>query len=162
MIRRVIGSTFSSAGIALGSEMSGGIFNVYVDDMVIQNARRGINVKTSEGRGGYIRDIFISNLRMVSARVAIAFTGSYGDHPDNKYNRLALPEVDRIIIQNVTGQNISMAGEVEGISGAPFANIRLSNIHLNVTSPLERAWKCSYVRGTSNNVFPPPCAQLHN
>eukprot|EP00249_Psilotum_nudum_P006739 c20016_g1_i1 orf=175-1569(+) len=160
VIRRVVGNTYSSAGIALGSEMSGGISNIYVDEVLVYNARRGVNVKTSPGRGGYIRDIFISNVKMVSVRVGIQFTGYYGEHPDDKYDPEALPVVERIYFENILGENVTTAGQITGISNDPFHDIFMTNIYLNVTSKL--SWNCSHVRGFSKSVSPQACPELHH
>eukprot|EP00249_Psilotum_nudum_P015018 c25122_g1_i1 orf=212-1654(+) len=159
VIRHVVGSTYTSAGIAIGSEMSGGVSEVYVNDMLIYNVRTGIYLKTSRGRGGYIRDIFISNMDMINANIAIRFSGSYGDHPDDEYDPHALPVVEKIFIENITGKNITFAGQLEGLPDAPFKDIHLSNISLDMDS-LDETWNCSNVWGFSESVYPEPCREL--
>ncbi|KAJ6675078.1 hypothetical protein OIU85_011271 [Salix viminalis] len=114
-IHRLVGQT-TSAGIAIGSEMSGG-----------------------------------------SVR-AITFTGRYGEHPDESYDPKALPLIERITIDDVTGQNIKYAGLLEGIEGDTFLDICLSNINLSVTS--KSPWNCSYIQGYSEAVSPEICEPL--
>jgi len=43
------------AGIAIGSEMSGGVSDVVIEDLV-GTGEMGIDVKSGKGRGGYIRN----------------------------------------------------------------------------------------------------------
>lgn len=158
-IRRIVGRTNSSAGIAIGSEMSGGVSEVQVEDIHVFDSKHGIRVKTSPGRGGYVRNIYISNVTLSNVDVAIRLQGSYGEHPDDKYDPNALPEVRRITIQNVFGENIGKAGMLQGIQGDNFSDICLSNINLiNVTS--SNPWTCSFVEGYSNLVSPDSCLQL--
>ncbi|MCC8160369.1 MAG: glycoside hydrolase family 28 protein [Oscillospiraceae bacterium] len=54
---RIIGcKSRGGLGLAIGSEMSGGVDGVYVRDCVMSNTRYGIELKASRERGGYIRD----------------------------------------------------------------------------------------------------------
>ncbi|XP_058100528.1 probable polygalacturonase isoform X1 [Magnolia sinica] len=157
-IRRVTGETTSSSGIALGSEMSGGISEVHVEGIQLFNSKNGIRVKTSPGRGGYIRNVYISDVTMTDVEVAIKFTGQYGQHPDDNYDPNALPIIKRITFKDITGKNIRFAGKLQGIEGDSFHNICLSNITLDVIS--DPPWNCSYIRGYSRLVSPKSCEPL--
>ncbi|ONK63130.1 uncharacterized protein A4U43_C07F11720 [Asparagus officinalis] len=83
-ICRITGETKSGTAIAFGSEMSGGISNVNAEDIHIFNSKHGIGIKTSKGRGGYVRDIYISNMTMKDVDIAIMIQGHYGEHPDDE------------------------------------------------------------------------------
>ncbi len=48
-------------GIAIGSELSGGIENVYIWDVVLEEGVRGFRIKTSKDRGGYVKNVWVSN-----------------------------------------------------------------------------------------------------
>lgn len=156
-IRRLVGQTHS-AGIAIGSEMSGGVSDVHAQNLTFYNSTTGIRIKTSPGRGGYVRNIHISNMTLTDVKTAIRISGQYGEHPDEDYDPKALPIVERITIEDVTGENITQAGLLEGIEGDTFRDICLSNINLHVTS--ESPWNCSYVRGYTDFVSPEPCELL--
>ncbi|XP_022967081.1 probable polygalacturonase isoform X1 [Cucurbita maxima] len=156
-IRRLTGQT-TSAGIAIGSEMSGGVSEILVENILFFNSNMGIRIKTSPGRGGYVRNVYISNVSLIDVNVAIRFTGKYGEHPDSGYNPNALPTVERITIKHVSGENIKTAGVLEGIEGDDFHNICLANITLNVSSMHQ--WNCSHVQGFSDFVSPKTCHSL--
>ena len=156
-IRGLVGQT-TSAGIAIGSEMSGGVSEVHAENLTFYNSSTGIRIKTSPGRGGYVRNIYISNMSLTDVKTAIRFTGQYGDHPDESYDPKALPLIERITIDDVTGQNIKYAGLLEGLEGDTFLDICLSNINLSVTS--KSPWNCSYIQGYSEAVSPEICEPL--
>ncbi|KAI5068333.1 hypothetical protein GOP47_0016678 [Adiantum capillus-veneris] len=158
-IQRIVGETRSSAGIALGSEMSGGISAVYVNDVTVHHAATGVRVKSAQGRGGYVNDVYVSNVMLHNVKTGIGFTALYGEHPDGKYNHTAIPQVERVYIQNVTGINITLAGDFEGLADFPFKDIYLVNIALDVTSPHSK-WRCVNVGGYSSSVHPEPCSQF--
>lgn len=155
-VRRITVHTRTSAGIAFGSEMSGGISDVQVDRMMIYGARWGIRFKTGLGRGGYIRSITVTNLEMHTVRTAIAFAGNYGEHPDDNWNRTDYPVIEDVSIENVVGENITQAGLFLGLPESPFHNIHLGHIALDVKSETEN-WNCSSVAGTYLLVRPQPC-----
>ncbi|XP_019422336.1 PREDICTED: probable polygalacturonase [Lupinus angustifolius] len=158
IIHRLTGQTQSSSGIAIGSEMSGGVSEVYAEDIRMFNSNNSIRIKTAPGRGGYVRNIYISNVTLVNVTTAIRLTGLYGQHPDDGYDPNARPVIENITIKNIIGDQIKNAGIVQGIEGDNFVNICLSNIILHVTSSYP--WNCSNVQGYSDNVLPEVCVQL--
>lgn len=159
-IRRVTGSS-PFAGIAIGSETSGGIENVLAEHINLYNMGVGIHLKTNIGRGGIIRNITVSNVYMQNARKGIKFSGNVGDHPDNNYNPNALPVVKDVTVKGVWGEGVLQAGQIQGIKNSPFTGICLSNINLrgNV-GPRNPPWTCSDVSGGAVQVSPWPCSEL--
>jgi polygalacturonase len=55
------------AGMALGSEMSGGIRNVRLEHCVIGGRQNGISIKSRDGRGGFFEDISGEDLTLINA-----------------------------------------------------------------------------------------------
>ena len=46
-------------GLAMGSEMSGGVENVYIWDCDMEQSRCGMEIKGAKERGGYVRNIYV-------------------------------------------------------------------------------------------------------
>lgn len=159
-IRRVYLEASSGSTLAFGSDMSGGISNVLVEHVHLHNSHNGIEFRTTKGRGGYIREIFISDVEMENIYNAFAATGHCGSHPDDKFDPNALPQLDHITLQDVTGSNITIAGNFTGILESPFTNICLSNISLSINPVSPFSWECSNVSGYSVSVLPEPCPDL--
>ncbi|XP_047341939.1 probable polygalacturonase [Impatiens glandulifera] len=160
-IRRVSGSS-PFAGIAIGSETSGGVQNILAEHINLYDMGIGVHLKTNIGRGGYIKNINISNVYIDKARTGIKIAGDVGDHPDENFNPNALPVVKNVNIRVVWGDNVLQPGLIRGLSGSPFTGICLSNINLNSgTKPRKTApWLCSDVKGAAVGVSPWPCAEL--
>lgn len=159
-IRRITGSS-PFAGIAVGSETSGGVEDVFVEHINLFNVGVGIHLKTNIGRGGVIKNITISDVYMENARKGIKISGDVGDHPDEYYNPNALPVLKDVTIKNVWGERVQQPGLIRGLRNAPFTGICLSNIHLRGARGLRNvAWQCSDVSGAAVQVSPWPCSQL--
>ena len=110
-IRRLTGSS-PFAGIAIGSETSGGVENVLAEHINLFNMGVGIHIKTNSGRGGLIKNITVAHVYVENARQGIKIAGDVGGHPDEKFNPNALPVVKGITIKNVWGVKVNQAGSV--------------------------------------------------
>ncbi|XP_027118189.1 probable polygalacturonase isoform X3 [Coffea arabica] len=150
----------TGSGVAFGSEMSGGISNILVEHLDIHNSFVGIELKTSIGRGGYIKYILISDVIMENVQIGLKATGQCDSHPDDKFDPLALPTISAITFEDIRGTNITVAGSFTGINESPFTSLCLSNISFSVTSDPSASWICSSVSGSSDNVSPEPCPDL--
>ncbi|THU55066.1 hypothetical protein C4D60_Mb11t02640 [Musa balbisiana] len=139
VIRRLTCISPTSAVIALGSEMSGGIQDVRAEDITAINSESGVRIKTTIGRGAYVKDIF---------------------HPDDNFDPKAIPVVRNITYSDVVAENVTMAAKLEGIPGAPFTGICIYNVTAEVVKSKKPIWNCTDVEGVSSHVTPTPCAQI--
>lgn len=160
-IRRVYLQSSSGSSIAFGSEMSGGISNVHVEQVSLYNSFSGIEFRTTKGRGGYIKRIIISNVELKNINMALGAIGDCGLHPDDSFDPNAIPILDQITLQNVIGSNITMAGNFTGLAESPFTSLCLFNVSLAIRNTLS-PWTCSNVAGFSESVSPEPCPELES
>lgn len=164
-IRNVRLESSSGAGLAFGSEMSGGISTVISEHLHVLNSYVGIKVKTTKGRGGYIKNIFISDARLQNINMGLSVDAYYGSHPHEDYDPSALPFVGGITFDDVVGENIKVAGNFSGLADSPFASICLSNVTFSISSESSSSsssWVCSNVNGFSREVLPEPCPDLQS
>ncbi|PKU66682.1 probable polygalacturonase [Dendrobium catenatum] len=161
IIQRISGTTPTCSGVGIGSEMSGGISNILVDDLHVWDSAAAVRIKTDRGRGGYITNVTITNVKMERVKVPIRFSQGSDDHPDEGWDRNALPQVNIIHVSNVTSIDAEKAPILEGIEGAKFEGLCLRNINLG-TIRHETKWRCEHIDGEAYNVFPPPCPQLRS
>ena len=65
--------------ITVGSEMSGGVYNVFVNNCTFLGTDVGLRFKSTRGRGGIVKNIFLENIRMSDILTdAIRFNMFYG------------------------------------------------------------------------------------
>ncbi|XP_065874151.1 probable polygalacturonase [Euphorbia lathyris] len=161
VIRRISGTTPTCSGIGIGSEMSGGIVNITIEDVHIWDSAAGVRIKTDTGRGGYIANITVKNITMERVKIPIKFSRGSNDHPDDGWDPKANPVVKGVSISNVVSLNSTKAPVLQGIKDAPFGGICMKNVTM-IGLASSATWHCEFVSGYANDVFPMPCPQLQN
>lgn len=161
LIRNVIVQSMISAGVSIGSEMSGGVENVTVENLLVWNSKRGIRIKTSAGRGGFVRHINYRNLTLENVRVGIVMKTDYNEHPDEGYNPNALPRIEDIHFDGIHGHGIRIPVRIYGSQEIPVRNVSFRNMLVGITYKKKRIFQCSYVQGrVIGKIFPIPCENL--
>jgi len=112
-------------GVVLGSEMSGGIRNVFVDDcnMDSPNLDRAIRLKSNSLRGGYLENLFVRNVRVgqvkeAVVRINLLYERGQGEH---------YPAVRNIHIENVTSDKSGRPFYLVGLKEAKIENVVIKN-----------------------------------
>ncbi|GMJ06506.1 Polygalacturonase Clade F 7 [Hibiscus trionum] len=161
VIRRFTCISPSSATIALGSEMSGGIEDVRAEDITAINTESGVRIKTGVGRGAYVKNIYVRNMTLNTMKYVFWMTGDYGSHPGDKFDPNAFPVIKGINYRDIVADNVTLSAQLDGIGKHPFTDICISNVDIKLTAkPKEVQWNCTEVRGVTNRVSPEPCDLL--
>ncbi|HJR99432.1 MAG TPA: glycoside hydrolase family 28 protein [Flavobacterium sp.] len=114
--------------VVIGSEMSAGVRNVYVDNCKARGyLKRGIYVKTNSDRGGYVKDLYFSNISLGQVEDCIYMTANY--HGEG--SGLFPSKISDISISNVSCEAASNAAIViEGFPELKVENVVLDNINV--------------------------------
>ncbi len=139
-------------GFVIGSEMSGGARNLYVDNNTFIGTDIGLRFKTSRGRGGVVENIFVTNTYMKDiAAEAILFDMYYaaqdpvvlsGDKREPpKVEMLPVnegtPQFKKIFIKNVVCNGAEKAIFVRGLPEMNIKEIEIENAVLQATKGLD-------------------------
>ncbi|RVW41941.1 putative polygalacturonase [Vitis vinifera] len=161
VIRRLTCISPDSAVIALGSEMSGGIKNVRAEDITAINSQSGVRIKTGVGRGGYVQDIYARKMTMKTMKYVFWMTSDYGSHPDDEWDRKAIPKIENINYREVVAENVTYSARLDGIAGDKFTGICISDVTIRLTQkPKQLQWNCTNVEGVTSQVTPQSCDLL--
>ncbi|KAL1290907.1 hypothetical protein HN51_059451 [Arachis hypogaea] len=161
IVRRVSGTTPTCSGVGIGSEMSGGISNITIEGLHVWDSAAGVRMKSDKGRGGYISNVSISNIKMERVKIPIRFSRGSNDHPDDGWDPNAVPRFKDISISNIVSVNSTKAPVLEGIEGSSFEGLCFKNITLHGIAASIK-WHCEYISGFATKVFPLPCPDLKN
>jgi polygalacturonase len=119
-------------GVTLGSEMSGGIRNVFVEDCKMSSPRleRAIRLKSNTQRGGYMDGLYVRRVEVGEVREAVLdvnlrYFGETGDYP---------PTVKNIYLDQVSAEKSKRAVSILGITERPVENVLISNSRFEQTA----------------------------
>ena len=130
-------------GFVVGSEMSGGVKNILVDQCQFLGTDVGLRFKSTRGRGGIVENIYIKNISMTDIKTdAITFNMYYGgksvaemladgDNPDNVTKMPVNEETPifrNIDIKNIICNGAGRAMEFNGLPEMPIDGISLKDI----------------------------------
>ena len=130
-------------GFVVGSEMSGGVKNILVEQCQFLGTDVGLRFKSTRGRGGIVENIFVKNISMTDIKTdAITFNMYYGgksvaemladgDNPDNVTKMPVNEETPifrNIDIRNIVCNGAGRAMEFNGLPEMPIDGITLQNI----------------------------------
>lgn len=116
--------------VVLGSEMSSGIENVFVENCTYAGyCKRGIYFKTNPDRGGFIRNVFVNNCQFGQVEDLFFFTSKYaGEGMDNHY----FSQVYNVFIEDVSCQEATAAAIVlQGTQKEPLHDIYFTRVNVD-------------------------------
>jgi polygalacturonase len=161
IVRRLTCISPKSAMVALGSEMSGGIQDVRIEDIIAINTESAVRIKTAVGRGAYVKDIFVKGMNLNTMKYVFWMTGSYKSHAENGFDPKALPKISGINYRDITAKNVTIVAQLDGISTDPFTGICISNVTIEMSGQKNNLpWNCTDVSGVTSNAVPKPCDLL--
>src|SRR5690606_33647842 len=124
-------------GFVIGSEMSGGARNIWVEDCSFIGTDIGLRFKTTRGRGGVVENIFINNINMVGipgeAILFDMYYGMKGPLPTAGEQGDAMVEIPAVTaetpqFQNFVMRNINVNGAEKGIFFRGLPEMAIKNI----------------------------------
>jgi polygalacturonase len=123
------------AGVAIGSEITGGARNIFVENCLMDspNQDRAIRLKTNSVRGGFIENVYVRNLTVGEVKEAVLLINFfYQDIEKGNYK----PIVKNINMENVTSKKSKYALFLRGFDDDPIRDVYLKNCTLdNTESP---------------------------
>ncbi|KAF8657814.1 hypothetical protein HU200_059976 [Digitaria exilis] len=148
-------------GIDPGSEMSGGVSNVLVENVHIWDSRRGVRIKTAPGRGAYVSNIVYRNISLSNIRVGVVIKTDYNEHPDEGFDPKAVPIIENISYTSIHGQGVRVPVRIQGSAEIPVKNVTFHDMSVGIADRKHHVFQCSFVQGqVIGYVFPVPCKNL--
>jgi polygalacturonase len=106
---------------AIGSEVSGGVRNVYMEKCRLSSGLRGIFIKSNSARGGAVENLFFRDLEFESVRepvirIGMDYGGEKGSFP---------PVFRNFHFEKIRARRAGWALEIAGLAGSPVENVTL-------------------------------------
>lgn len=120
--------------VAIGSELSGGIENVFVDNCTVKPGAKLMHllfIKTNERMGGYVKNIYMNNVTAGNTD-----SGILGIETDVLYQwRTLVPTyekrttpIENIFLNNIKADSVQFISRILGQQESPVQNIFLRNV----------------------------------
>lgn len=139
-------------GFVIGSEMSGGAKNLYVENCTFAGTDIGLRFKTTRGRGGVVENIYINNINMIdiageailfdmyyAAKDPVPLAGEKREAP--KVQMLPVteetPQFKNFYVNNVVCNGAEKAVFVRGLPEMHIENIFLQNMVIRSQKGIE-------------------------
>jgi len=115
-------------GVSIGSEASGGVRNVFVENcrMSSPNLDRALRIKTNSYRGGVIENIYFQNVtvgQVAEAVIDIDFFYEEGEGGPFK------PVVDNVVVSGVTSKKSKYGLYLRGYKDDPIRGLKVTDCH---------------------------------
>jgi polygalacturonase len=116
-------------GVTIGSEISGGVRNVFAENCRMDSPHldNAVRIKNNAMRGGILENIYVRNIEVgevASAGLSIDFL--YEEGEAGKF----MPVVRNVELRNLTLTKARYALYLRGLKSAPIGSIRLSDCEL--------------------------------
>jgi polygalacturonase len=109
--------------LAIGSEMSGGVRNVWMENCQVRQAHSILCFKANLDRGGLVENVWARNLTAESVGAALQFTTAYHSYRGGNFP----PTFRNFVVENVVCERADTAIDAVGVEASPIQDVRVSN-----------------------------------
>lgn len=158
-------------GFVIGSEMSGGARNIWVENCSFIGTDIGLRFKTKRGRGGVVENIYIKNITMANIPgEAILFDMYYDTKDIAQAAELRIPVTEEtpqfrnFYIDNIQVKGANKAIFFRGLPEMHIQNIAINNATIEAKSGIEiiEASNISLKNITLNTIDTKPITSVAN
>ncbi|MGP8260535.1 MAG: glycoside hydrolase family 28 protein [Acidobacteriaceae bacterium] len=134
---------YGQGGVAMGSETSGGIRNVTVQNCLMDSDNwTPIRFKSQPSRGGVVENITYKNIVLHGTREAFDMNMEWRMVGPRQPDSNPLPVVRNVKIINVSG-DVQNVGSIHGLAGSPIQGVTFQNCHITAN----RGFRLDHARG---------------
>ncbi|MDR6805150.1 polygalacturonase [Dyadobacter sp. BE34] len=132
-------------GFVVGSEMSGGARNIFVEQCTFMGTDKGLRFKSVRGRGGVVEKIYARNINMKDIKQEAIFFDLYyfvkfatdGERDMRPVVNEGTPVFKDMIFENIVCNGATKGVFVRGLPEMPVRNIVMNNMVLSAETGIE-------------------------
>lgn len=128
-------------GMAIGSEIAGGVQRVRANNIVFRNTTQGVRIKSGRDRGGDIGDFTFTNIVMQDVKLPIQITGYYAHDGGARdvaqpVTRLT-PHFHDVVIRNLTATGAQQAAMIETVPESPLTTLTMEHVRIEAKKGMQ-------------------------
>ncbi|MCK4635632.1 MAG: glycoside hydrolase family 28 protein [Candidatus Moranbacteria bacterium] len=139
--------TEAHAGVAIGSEMSGDVRNVLIENLNVEQADRGIRIKSRVGRGGTVENILVQNsiIKNSGRKEPLQINFDYGSKSTQPKTKKK-PEIRNVEFRNIEiDSDAENAIEIVGLKNQ-MSSILFKDIEIKNTNQFVRVDNAEFIK----------------
>ena len=133
LVMRWCSSKRGHGGLVVGSEMSGGVRNVYLHDCDFEGTDRAVRIKSRRDRGGIVENIWVENLRVKDMQHEVVILNMDYTADRNQLVAAHAPLFRRIRLKNITADGAPVAIRLTGLEESPIQDIAFEDLTIAST-----------------------------
>ena len=138
---------YGHGGVAIGSEVSGGIRNIEVRDCIVESDNWApIRIKSQPSRGGVIENITYKDMEIKDARQAVEINLAWRLVGPAQPPAPELTQLKNVRFINIHGK-VHSAGSILGLAEAPVTGVTFENCQLTTAKDLRIEYTTGVDRG---------------
>ena len=113
--------------IGIGSEMTGGVRNVFAENCIMSNTKldRVVRLKTNTQRGGFVENVYVRNCWIEGVRGALLDIDMF--YYDTKRNGKHYTKIRNVHLENLKTKKVKYRFRIIGSDSIPVENITIKN-----------------------------------
>lgn len=124
VVRDCVYTGTAGGGLSAGSEMSGGVADVFVERYRMPQIIHGVYLKSNRDRGGFISGIHARDLDIGSAQSVVNFTTDYHGYRGGQFDT----RMEDVHIERVRCREAIVGLSLVGGDAAPLRNVKLRDV----------------------------------
>lgn len=135
-------------GVVIGSEISGGYRNLFIENCKMDSPEldRVVRIKTNNLRGGIIENIYARNIEVGQCKIAV-FSINLDYDPKEVGQRGFLPQVRNVYLDNINCQKSGHGIWIRGLE----KSVNIENINISNCS-FDKVAKGNYLQGKFESI----------
>ena len=135
-------STDIAGAVAIGSEMSGGASNIYVEKLRVRNAQQAIYIKANLERGGVVEKVHVRNVKVTSTGTLVKVTTAYHGGKGGK----APPVYKGFVVEDVDCSSTGQVLDIVGVPEAPVQDVLIRDVTVGTAMTRDTIAHCRGLR----------------
>jgi polygalacturonase len=131
VIMRHCSSKHGHGGLVIGSEMSGGVRNVFMHDCGFDGTDRAIRIKSRRGRGGVVEKVYARDIRVSRMKHEVVILNMDYSADKNAAANDQVPVFRDMCFERISGDGAPVAVRISGEPDSRIGNIRFEDLRLS-------------------------------
>jgi polygalacturonase len=120
-------------GLVIGSEMSGSVSNIFMEDCQFEGTDRAIRIKSRGDRGGVVENVYARNLAVKNMQREVVILNMDYNSDRQAFLKETPPVFRNMQFENITGDGAPTAILIQGLASSPIQDIQFVNLTIKST-----------------------------